>query len=472
MKCVIPGLNLKVFGRAIHSLSKIGDELYIEPMEEGLALRTVNSSRSAYACFLFSPSFFQHYDDGSGLSSSEDSDEDGFRCKLGMKSILTVFRSLYTIEKTVERCKIHLDSDESRLVFQLHCRHGIVKTHNLAFIECEQLQAVFSKDLCPNRLTAPSKLLCDVVVNFQHNQEEITLIVNPNKVALKNYTDDEHDQTKVVHTELTLTPEEFDNCQVGVDTEITFCLKELRAILAFTEVTNLPLNIHFETPGRPVVFTVDSDQTFEASFVLATLAESELGASQQPSHVRGKKQTKQNNSKRSYASQSQTQRGSRSRLTQSTSSVSRLTNGMPHHRPNTSSDRQAEADFDNTMDAEVEINEATIHHTNAMETEQPITDGQQLGSRSPKPSGSTVSDPSPVIPVQSERPADARVPAEESVLQNVEEEEDEDDDEELVPGTPPSKKFRSLFFGLSQSQTTQSQAQPTNVLAADTDEED
>ncbi|XP_046579415.1 cell cycle checkpoint control protein RAD9A-like [Haliotis rubra] len=451
MKCVIPGLNLKVFGRAIHSLSKIGDELYIEPMEEGLALRTVNSSRSAYACFLFSPSFFQHYDDGSGLSSSEDSDEDGFRCKLGMKSILTVFRSLYTIEKTVERCKIHLDNDESRLVFQLHCRHGIVKTHNLAFIECEQLQAVFSKDLSPNRLTAPSKLLCDVVVNFQHNQEEITLIVNPNKVALKNYTDDEQGML-----------------QFGSE-----CCEMVRphAILAFTEVTNLPLNIHFETPGRPVVFTVDSDQTFEASFVLATLAESELGASQQPSQVRGKKQTKQNNSKRSYASQSQTQRGGRSRLTQSTSSVSRLTNGVSHHRPNTSSDRQAEGDMDNTMDAEVEINEATIHHTNAMETEQPITDGQQLGSKSPKPSGSTVSDPSPVIPVQSERQTDTRVPAEESVLQDVEEDEDEEE-EELVPGTPPSKKFRSLFFGLSQSQTTQSQAPSTNVLAADTDEED
>ena len=34
---------------------------------------------------------------------------------------------------------------------------GIVKTHNLAFIECETLQAVFSKDMSPNRLTAQAK---------------------------------------------------------------------------------------------------------------------------------------------------------------------------------------------------------------------------------------------------------------------------------------------------------------------------
>ena len=34
---------------------------------------------------------------------------------------------------------------------------GIVKTYNLAFIECETLQAVFSKDMTPNALTAFTK---------------------------------------------------------------------------------------------------------------------------------------------------------------------------------------------------------------------------------------------------------------------------------------------------------------------------
>ena len=54
-----------------------------------LAWRTVNSARSAYACFVFAPSFFLHYNDGSGQINSEDADEDSLRCKIGMKVRLT-----------------------------------------------------------------------------------------------------------------------------------------------------------------------------------------------------------------------------------------------------------------------------------------------------------------------------------------------------------------------------------------------
>ena len=49
-----------------------------------LALRTVNSSRSAYACFVFAPSFFLHYNDGVS-DENEDSEEEALKCKIGVK---------------------------------------------------------------------------------------------------------------------------------------------------------------------------------------------------------------------------------------------------------------------------------------------------------------------------------------------------------------------------------------------------
>ena len=90
---------------------------------------------------------------------------------------------------------------------------GIVKTHNLGFQECEALQAVYSKDLCPNRIVGNSKLehrtayyyyykllfmhllvprvLSDVVSNFPPNLEEVTLIAEPDKARLRSYTEDD-----------------------------------------------------------------------------------------------------------------------------------------------------------------------------------------------------------------------------------------------------------------------------------------
>lgn len=41
------------------------------------------------------------------------------------QSVQSVFRSLTTLEKTVEKCHIDLDKQKDRLTFTLHCKHGI-----------------------------------------------------------------------------------------------------------------------------------------------------------------------------------------------------------------------------------------------------------------------------------------------------------------------------------------------------------
>ena len=38
---------------------------------------------------------------------------------------------------------MNLDDEVCRLVFQLKCRHGITRTHQLTFQECESLQVVY-----------------------------------------------------------------------------------------------------------------------------------------------------------------------------------------------------------------------------------------------------------------------------------------------------------------------------------------
>lgn len=263
MDCIVTGGNVKVLAKAVHSLSRIGDELYVEPQEDGLALRSVNSSRSAYACFLFSPLFFSRYTTNSDHS---------FRCRMAIKSVQAVFRSLSTLEKTVEKCHMKLDEERNRLTFTLHCKHGLLKTHNLSFQDSESLQAVFDKDSCANRFRAQPRLLVDTVVHFPLSLEEVTLTVSEDRMWFRNYVEEDAESSKVMFTELCLASDEFDHFSVQGQSSVTFCLKELRGLLLFAESTGLPISIDFAEPGSPVVLSV-TDSVLDGNFVLATLAD-------------------------------------------------------------------------------------------------------------------------------------------------------------------------------------------------------
>ncbi|XP_050780343.1 cell cycle checkpoint control protein RAD9B [Gopherus flavomarginatus] len=271
-----------VFGRAIHAIARISDEFWFDPNEKGLALRSVNSSRSAYACVFFSSMFFQHYCWTAEPELCQKKRQLPLTCKLVTKSVLPVFRWLNTLERNVEKCNIYTNVNDCHITFKLFCKHGIVKTYNLAFHESEPLQAVFSRHMCPNVLKIQSRLLTDIMIHFPTYQEEVTVAVTPMKVCFKSYTEEEIDFSKAMHTKIHLNPDEFDYFQIGVDSEVTFCLKELRGLLGFAEATSASVSIHFDVSGKPIAFSIE-DMMVEASFVLATLADIENRESSQQS---------------------------------------------------------------------------------------------------------------------------------------------------------------------------------------------
>ncbi|XP_028036525.1 cell cycle checkpoint control protein RAD9A [Bombyx mandarina] len=266
MKCHVPGPNVKVLARTVHTLARFGDELYLESLPDCILLRTLNAAESAYAMIKFNKNFFSYFN--YNYYSTEDNE--GLKCKISMKSALNAFKSPAHIDKQVESLEMKLDLESCKLIFCLKCKHGIVKTHFVSILDCKAMQAVYTKDTVPNRITSPQRILNETLNSFQTSDDQVTLEATTKSLVIKNYIDSNMDLTKIIRTHVSLDPAEFDNYIIGEETTITFTLKEFRALLAFAEALNLPLQLHFETTGRPAVFIVHNGTTFEAHFVLAT----------------------------------------------------------------------------------------------------------------------------------------------------------------------------------------------------------
>lgn len=266
MKCNIPGQNVKVLGRTIHVLARYGMELYLESLEDCLMLQTLNPTESAYAMFKFNKRFFSYFNHN---YYSTDNNEH-LKCRISMKSALNVFKSPAHMDKQVENLEIKLDPDSCKLIFQLRCRHAIMKTHYVSILDPKALNIVYKKDTVPNRIASHQRIFMEALSNFQMSDDQVTLEASVRNLLLRNYIDETTDCTKVIRTQINLKTSEFDSYNIGVDTTITISLKEFRALLAFAEALNLPLQLHYETTGQPAVFIIHNNSSFEANFVLAT----------------------------------------------------------------------------------------------------------------------------------------------------------------------------------------------------------
>ncbi len=142
------------------------------------------------------------------------------------QSVQAVFRSLASLEKTVEKCHIELDEQKNRLTFTLHCKHGIsaslppqmvhsiytdthflncstscihcivrymlayskclccvlpaglLKTHNLSFQDSESLQAVFDKDNYANVFRSHPRSVKSFYILCDKNNGNLTVFLS------------------------------------------------------------------------------------------------------------------------------------------------------------------------------------------------------------------------------------------------------------------------------------------------------
>lgn len=129
---------------------------------------------------------------------------------------------------------------------------------------------IFKCQIIVFRITSSQRILSEALGNFQSSDDQVTLEALSQSILLRNYIDDNIDLSKIIRTQINIKAEEFDSYTVGEETTVTFTMKEFKALLTFAEALSLPIQIQFETTGKPIVFIVHNGTTLEAHFVLAT----------------------------------------------------------------------------------------------------------------------------------------------------------------------------------------------------------
>ncbi|KAL4452547.1 hypothetical protein ABPG75_008209 [Micractinium tetrahymenae] len=271
--------QLKLFKFGLQSLQKIGSELLLEALPARVVLRTINSSLSAYLSVTYNAAFFDSYDV---------LDCNVVQAGLLMKHVLSVFRT-----QRVAKILFDLSTTDCRATVTLHCENGLVKSYKLPTMDSEILQATVDKQQFAVRLSAEAPAISRLLSSFHAGLEEVTLVALPEgahrPVHVNSFIDPQKGHVdKSLYTSVQVEPSEtFLSFVNSADeaTDVTFNLKDFKAMLSLCENLGTHVRLWFDSPGNPLVAEPSfpagahaQDADYEAELILSTLMESHAGA--------------------------------------------------------------------------------------------------------------------------------------------------------------------------------------------------
>ncbi|VDK67946.1 unnamed protein product [Onchocerca ochengi] len=257
--------NFKIFARAVLALNRVGNELYMEPNNFGLVLRSLSCSKSAFGTFMFSKSFFSECDvlrlDSNAYNV----------CRIPMKCALSAFKCVKNSEKAVLSCQLYLNPRADSMLIQLTHTYDVIRNHEIPFFECTTMfRTVVDKANLNNCFVIQARSLLEMFNRMHHNTAEILIDAKTEEISFRNYITHEQDRDTVMKTEGKIPIAEFKRYSVQRPAEITVNLKELKAIVNFADVHQSLVSIYFDQPGIPIVIALEDDVNYTAEVILAT----------------------------------------------------------------------------------------------------------------------------------------------------------------------------------------------------------
>lgn len=238
--------NVKIFTNAIAALSKLGDELFLRPQQRGMSLRAFNKCRSAYGVFLLADDFFSDFD--TKCLASEASKD----CRLSMRTALSIFKSAYFVEKNLVSCTLTVDylGRELHIDFQQTC--DVTRSFDVAVMEKHKpFTSDVKKSDLRNAVTVNASEIAAFLNEMHSGYEELMMSAQADKFVFKNFLQLAVDRNEgsACRTEITVQRSCFKRFSVRKPTEISFSMKEFKAILTFARQHACDVNLYFDKPG-------------------------------------------------------------------------------------------------------------------------------------------------------------------------------------------------------------------------------
>ncbi|RLN58571.1 hypothetical protein BBJ29_004296 [Phytophthora kernoviae] len=266
--------GLKVFVAALQCLAQVGKEISMEcdPTTRRLTLRALNDAHSASGQVVLDQTFFSEPSSnhvslsGVQVTSNQqlrtrfDGRTPFVKCKVFAKSCCNVFRTLKHVQGVqlallVDQEALHkadasqdsqsqsgeadeVDLDCMELRWRLRCDFDITKTHHMKVQTCQIMRAV----------------------------SEVSVTCSATHVKFESYFSNISDSKAQLQTETAVESAEFNEyiLQPATDSidssaQLIFCIKEIRALLAFCKASDvLEVAFYFSNGGSPVLLAAES----------------------------------------------------------------------------------------------------------------------------------------------------------------------------------------------------------------------
>ncbi|KAK2746636.1 hypothetical protein FQN57_002980 [Myotisia sp. PD_48] len=269
---LLPEALLQLHG-ALSCLSKFNDTVSIEAGHDTFRFSVLNPTKSGYASFNFDiETFFERYrypaDSTPNTSGSQVRDgKEKISCQIYIKALLSVFKGrvidLRDKDTAIERCEVQLfDSPtetECRLVIQMICKLGIIKTYKLTYEPAEIQHALFDKSKARNYWAIDSKFLREIVDHFGPGSEQLDIFSDDGRAVFTSFTKKIAVGTEIlkkpVHTSVAIDTRDFDSFVVEEKIHLAISVKDFKAVIFHADTLKTNIVAHYTRPCQPLQFS-------------------------------------------------------------------------------------------------------------------------------------------------------------------------------------------------------------------------